>query len=160
MKRLLLCAFAAATLCGCASMQNQAAGSAAPGEMKMAFDITDSAPAPLIVKLETIETTRKQLIARGITPKIVMAFRGNASYYTNTNLAMVKEAERADALRIQALIRQLRAANGVEGVEQCNIPLEPRKLKATDVMQGVKVVPNGWISLVEYQQKGYAYIAP
>ncbi len=160
MNRFLLCTLAAGALSGCAALQPGSAASGSPREMKMAFDFTDGVPGPLIVKLETVETTRKQLIAQGITPKIVMAFRGNASFYTNTNLSLVKETERADALKIQALIRQLRSASGVEGAEQCNIPLEPRKLKAGDVIQEVKVVPNGWIALVEYQQKGYAYIAP
>jgi len=126
----------------------------------MAFDITDTATQPIIVKLETVETTRKQLIAAGYTPKIVLAFRGNASYFTQTDLSLVKEADRADALKIRSLIKQLRQANGVEGVEQCNIPLAPRKIKSQDLMQEVKLVPNGWISLAEHQRKGYAYIAP
>jgi len=158
MKTLLHATFAAVALAGCATLDGTPGGTSK--EARLAFDFTDSAPGPLIVKLETVETTRKQLIEAGYAPKIVMAFRGNASYYTQTNLSMVKEADRADALRIRALIKQLRAANGVEGVEQCNIPLAPRKIKPTDVMQEVKVVPNGWISLAEYQRKGYAYIAP
>jgi hypothetical protein len=36
----------------------------------------------------------------------------------------------------------------------------PRKLNPAHLMQEVKLVPNGWISLVEHQQRGYAYIAP
>jgi intracellular sulfur oxidation DsrE/DsrF family protein len=157
MRQLLLPALAAALLAGCASMES-ATGSSK--EARIAFDITDTATTPLIVKLETIETTRKQLIDAGYTPKIVLAFRGNASLYTQSDLALVKEADRADALKIQALIRQLRAANGVAGVEQCNIPLAPRKIKRENLMQEVKLVPNGWISLAEYQRQGYAYIAP
>ena len=86
--------------------------------------------------------------------------RGDASYYTQTNLSMIKEADRADALTIAAKLRDLRKANGVEALEQCNVPLASRKLKPADVMQEVKLVPNGWISLVTYQQKGYAYITP
>jgi len=48
----------------------------------------------------------------------------------------------------------------VESLEQCNIPLGPRKIQAQNLMQEVKLVPNGWIALAEYQKKGYAYIAP
>jgi len=73
---------------------------------------------------------------------------------------MVKEADRADALKIAAMIRDLRKASGVESLEQCNVPLAQRKLKPADVMQEVKLVPNGWIALATYQKKGYAYIAP
>ena len=141
-------------------MSQDSALAGSPREMKVAFDITDGNPQVLITKLTVIDLTRKQLIESGITPRMVLAFRGDASYYTQTNLMMVKEADRADALKIASQLRELRKANGVEALEQCNVPLASRKLKPADVMQEVKVVPNGWISLVAYQQKGYAYIAP
>lgn len=156
MKTALL-ALCVALLGGCTSMQPP---SASPKEMKIAFDVTDGNPKALMVKLATIETTRKQLIDAGIAPKMVIAFRGEASWYTQADHSVVKEADRADAVAIAAKIRELKAASGVDGVEQCNLPLASRKLKAEGVMPEVKVVPNGWISLVSYQQKGYAYIAP
>jgi len=132
----------------------------APNEMKVAFDVTEGNPKALLGKLNTIDVTRKQLLERGIAPRIVIAFRGDASYFTNTDVAQIKEADRADAAKIAAKIRELQQANGVVAVEQCNLPLASRKLKAAEVMQEVKVVPNGWISLVDYQQRGYAYIVP
>lgn len=152
----LLSTFAALALVGCASMEP--AGS--PKEMKIAFDITDGNPQVLITKLTVIEVTRKQLVESGVTPRMVLAFRGDASYYTQTNLSLVKEADRADALKIASQLRELRKASGVEALEQCNVPLAARKLKPADLMQEVKLVPNGWIALAAYQQKGYAYIAP
>lgn len=157
MKPILICA-AAALLAGCASMhEHHAMGGK---EAKMAFDFTDAATGPLIVKLETVEITRKQLVDAGYTPKMVLAFRGQASYYTQTDLSLVKDTDRADTLKIQSLIRQLRKTGAVEGVEQCNIPLAPRKIQAKNLMPEVKLVPNGWISLAEYQRRGYSYIAP
>jgi intracellular sulfur oxidation DsrE/DsrF family protein len=133
---------------------------ATPNEMKVAFDVTSGNPGALMLQLTVIDMTRKQLIERGITPKMVIAFRGDASYYTQTNLSMVKEADRADALKIARQLRELRQASGVETLEQCNIPLAARKLKPADLMQEVKLVPNGWISLAEYQARGYSYIVP
>ena len=162
MKQALLAACVATALAGCVAVSGTStptsAGSA--GEMKVAFDITTGNPTAVMKTLEVIDLTRKQLIEKGVTPKMVIAFRGDASYYTQASLGAVKESDRADAIKIGAMIRNLRKASGVEAVEQCNVPLEPRKLKAANVMQEVKVVPNGWISLAEYQQKGYAYIAP
>ena len=76
-------------------------------EMKIAFDVTEANPQALLLKLETIELTRKQLIEAGVTPVIVVAFRGNASFYTQPDLAKVKEADRADALKIRAKLREL-----------------------------------------------------
>ena len=129
-------------------------------EMKIAFDFTDANPVVLLNKLNNVDTTRKQLIESGITPKIVMTFRGNASYFTQTNLEAVKEGERADALKVAAKLREMKQAPGVQGLEQCNLPLADRKLKPADLMSEVKLVPNGWIALSAYQQQGYAYIAP
>jgi intracellular sulfur oxidation DsrE/DsrF family protein len=158
---MLFPVLAAVSLAGCVSVSKTEHPATSPSkEMRIAFDVTDTATQPLIVKLETVETTRKQLIDAGYTPRIVLAFRGNASYYTQTDMSLVKEADRADALRIQGMLRELRQASGVEGFEQCSLPLAPRKIQPKNVMQEVKLVPNGWISLAEYQRKGYAYIAP
>jgi intracellular sulfur oxidation DsrE/DsrF family protein len=176
MKQLLLPIIIALALAGCASMaapEPARAQAAAPAmspdnkaalagmrEMKMAFDITDANPQALLLKLDTIDLTRKQLIEAGVTPRIVVAFRGNASFYTQSDLAKVKEADRADALKIRAKLRELAKAPGIQGMEQCNVPLASRKIKPADVMDEVKVVGNGWISLAAHQQRGYSYIAP
>ena len=156
--RSLVALAAAVIAAGCATNGAQTAGGAK--EMKLAFDFTDGNPVVLLNKLNNVDVTRKQLIDSGVTPRIVMTFRGNASYFTQTNLAAVKETERADAIKVAAKLREMRKAAGVEGLEQCNLPLADRKLKPADLMQEVKLVPNGWIALGAYQQQGYAYIAP
>jgi intracellular sulfur oxidation DsrE/DsrF family protein len=162
MNKIPLSMLAAIALSGCAALSQDTVSSAssAPRVMKVAFDVTDGNPQVLMAKLTVIELTRKQLVESGVTPRMVIAFRGDASYYTQTNLSMVKEGDRADALAIAAKLRELKNATGVEALEQCNVPLASRKLKPADVMQEVKVVPNGWISLVNYQEKGYSYIVP
>ena len=156
--RTFAATIAALTIAGCATTGIELAGS--PKEMKLAFDFTDASPVVLLNKLNNVDVTRQQLIDSGITPKIVMTFRGNASFFTQTNLSAVKEAERADALKVAAKLREMKKAPGVQGLEQCNLPLADRKLKPADLMQEVKLVPNGWIALGAYQQQGYAYIAP
>ena len=156
--RTVFLTLAASALAGCASTGTDPAAGAS--ELKLAFDFTDGNPVVLLNKLDNVDVTRKQLIDAGITPKIVMTFRGNASYFTQTSLGAVKETERADALKVAAKLREMRKAPGIQGLEQCNLPLESRKLKPADIMQEVKLVPNGWIALGTYQQQGYAYIAP
>jgi intracellular sulfur oxidation DsrE/DsrF family protein len=155
---VLLALIAASALAGCAAPGTGSAGD--PKEMKIAFDFTDGNPVALLNKLNNVDVTRRQLIASGVTPRIVMTFRGNASYFTQTNLAAVRAADRAGALKVAAKLREMKAAPGVQGLEQCNLPLADRKLKPADLMQEVKLVPNGWIALGAYQQQGYAYIAP
>lgn len=158
MKRHLVAAIASLALGGCATVVPEA--SAPSSETRVAFDIVDGNPQVLLLKLATIELTRKQLIDAGRTPRMVLTFRGEASWYTQTELHMVKEADRADALQIRAKLKELKAARGVESLEQCNVPLAARKLRKEAIMSEVKLVPNGWIALADYQQKGYAYIAP
>ncbi len=162
MKRALLSFLAAAAIAGCSSLtQSSPAAEAAPrAEMKIAFDITDGNPHAVLAQLGIIDVTRKQLLASGVTPRFVLTFRGGASYFTQTDVSKIKPADRADAARIAAKLRELRQANGIVALEQCNLPLAHRKLKAADVMPEVKVVPNGWISLASYQHMGYAYIVP
>jgi intracellular sulfur oxidation DsrE/DsrF family protein len=129
-------------------------------EMKIAFDITEGNPEALLAKLTVIDVTRKQLIAENVKPKLVLAFRGDASYFTQTDLEKIKPQDREAAKKVAAKLREIRGASGVESLEQCSLPLPARKLKGEEVMPEVKLVGNGWISLVSYQQKGYAYIAP
>ena len=164
MKRAIFPIAAALALAGCVSVTKtdvpQASAPAAAKEARMAFDITNGNPQVVNLTLATIDMTRKQLIEQGITPRIVVTFRGEASYFTQDSLAVVKEESRADALMVKAKIRELKKADGVEGFEQCNVPLASRKLKGSELMQEVKLVPNGWISLANYQQQGYAYIVP
>ena len=160
MKRALMIAFAAA-LAGCAAVMPRQVSTAEPArEARIAFDITNGNPVVVNKTLETIEVTRKQLVDKGVTPHIVVTFRGDASFFTQDSLAVVKETDRAEALLVKAKIRELRKAGGVESFEQCNLPLGPRKLDPKDLMPEVQLVPNGWIALVNYQQKGYAYIVP
>ena len=109
-------------------------------EARIAFDFTEGNPKAMLAKLQNVDVTRKQYIERGITPKIVMTFRGEASYFTQSGLSMVKEADREDAAKVQAKIRELRAANGVESLEQCNLPLASRKLNPDNLMSEVKQI--------------------
>lgn len=154
----LMVPLAALALAGCAATGAPPSGSAK--ELKLAFDFTDGNPVVLLNKLNNVDVTRKQLLDSGVTPRIVMTFRGNASFFTQTNLGAVKESERADALKVAAKLRQMTGAAGVQSLEQCNLPLADRKLDPANLMREVRLVPNGWIALGNYQQQGYAYIAP
>ena len=145
---------------GQSSAPNNKAALAGVKEMKIAFDITDGNPDVLLLKLNVIDLTRKQLVADGVTPRIVLAFRGDASYFTQTDVEKIKPAEREGAAKVAAKIREISATSGFESLEQCSVPLPARKLSNDAVMPEVKLVGNGWISLVAYQQRGYAYIAP
>jgi intracellular sulfur oxidation DsrE/DsrF family protein len=50
--------------------------------------------------------------------------------------------------------------SGVDGMEQCSVAAHEQGIKPDKVMPAIKVVGNGFISLMAYQARGYAYIRP
>jgi hypothetical protein len=122
--RIIAATVAALGIAGCAPTGTENAGGAK--EMKLAFDFTDGDPAVLLTKLNNVDVTREQLIESGDTPKIVMTFRDEASYFTQINLAAVEEADRPAALKVAAKLRERKDAPGMHGLEQRNLPLADR----------------------------------
>jgi intracellular sulfur oxidation DsrE/DsrF family protein len=129
-------------------------------EVKVAFDVKADDAKRLMNVLDTIEETRAGLAKQGVTPHIVVAFRGPATKLVQTDQALMKPEDRLQAAAIAAKIKALSTASGVDGIEQCSIAVRGAGTKPENVVPGIKVVGNGWISLAAYQAKGYAYIAP
>jgi intracellular sulfur oxidation DsrE/DsrF family protein len=129
-------------------------------EAKVAFDITAGEPGRMLLILDTIEETRAGLMRQGITPRFVLAFRGPASLLTQTDLSRFKLEDRETAAKVAAKLKQLRGTAGIERMDQCSIAMRGQKVDRAQVSPDVTIVENGWITLVGYQAKGYAYIAP
>ena len=66
----------------------------------------------------------------------------------------------ADDKEALAGVEDMKKSAGVDSIEQCSVAIRGQGTKAENVIPAVKVVGNGWISLVAYQSRGYAYIAP
>ena len=129
-------------------------------EARVAFDITAGEAKRLLSVLNVIDETRESLIKQGVTPRFVLTFRGPATVLIAPNPEKIKPEDRETVAKIAAKVRQLRAAGGVEGVEQCSVAMRLTETKAEQVPPEVKIVGNSWISLMAYQSRGYAYIAP
>ncbi|HWH42250.1 MAG TPA: hypothetical protein VNU21_20525, partial [Usitatibacter sp.] len=72
----------------------------------------------------------------------------------------IKPEDRPVAAQIAAKLAEMGKAPGVDGFEQCSLAIRQQGTKAENVVAPVKVVGNGWISLMAYQARGYAYISP
>ena len=129
-------------------------------DAKIAFDITAGDPGRLLNILNTIDETRESFAKHGVTPHFVLAFRGPATLLTQTDLSRLKPEDRETATKIAAKLKQLHGAAGIERLDQCSIAMRGQKVDKAQVNPDVSVVENGWITLVGYQAKGYAYIAP
>ena len=129
-------------------------------EVKVAFDIKDGDGKALLNRLDIIDETRQSLIQQGVTPHFILAFRGPATKLVQTDQEKIKPEDRAMATKIAARIKELSAAPGVDGFEQCAIAAREQGTKTELVLPEIRVVGNAFISLMAYQAKGYAYIAP
>jgi len=129
-------------------------------EVKVAFDLTAGDAKALLGRLEIIDETRRSLIQQGVTPHFVLTFRGPATRLVQTDTAKIKPEDRETAVRIAAKLKEMRGARGVEDLEQCAVAVREQATRPEDVVPAVKVVGNAWISLMAYQSRGYAYIAP
>jgi len=129
-------------------------------EAKVAYDITAGEPGRLLNILNTIDETREGFLKHGVTPRFVLAFRGPASLLMQTDLTRFKPEDRETAAKVAAKLKQLRATAGIERLDQCSIAMRGQKIDKAQVNPDVTIVENGWITLVGYQAKGYAYIAP
>ena len=143
-----------------AQTPNDAAALRGLKEVKLVFDVTADDAKRLMNILDVIEETRQSLAKQGVTPHIVVTIRGPATKLVQTDQTLMKAEDRQQAATIAAKIKALSTASGVDGVEQCSIAVRGAGTKPENVVPGIKVVGNGWISLAAYQSKGYAYIAP
>ena len=129
-------------------------------QVKVAFDITAGDAKALLGRLNIIDETRQSLIQQGVAPHFILSFRGPATKLVQTDMSKIKPEDRETAAKIAAKLKDMRAAKGVESLEQCAVVVREQGTRPEDVVPSVKVVGNAWISLMAYQNRGYAYIAP
>ena len=127
-------------------------------EVKVGFDLKEGDGRLLLNRLEIIDETRQSLIQQGVKPRFIIAFRGPATKLVQTDSALIKDREMAT--KIAAKIKQMSASSGIEGFEQCAVAAREQGTNVETVLPEIRVVGNGFISLMAYQAKGYAYIAP
>ena len=129
-------------------------------EGKIAFDIKDGDGKLLLARLDIIDETRVSLIQQGVTPHFILAFRGPATRLVQTDQDKIKPEDREMAAKVAARIKEMSKASGVDGFEQCAVAARQQETKTELVLPEIRVVGNGFISLMAYQARGYAYIAP
>lgn len=155
-----LAALTIAFLAGGASAADDQAALAGLKEVKVAFDIKEGDPKGLLSRLDVIDETRRSLIAQGVKPHFILAFRGPATRLLQTDTGLMKPEHRGEAGKVAEKVKQMSAADGVDGFEQCALAVRTQGAKVEKVLPQIRVVGNGFISLMAYQAKGYAYIAP
>ncbi len=129
-------------------------------EAKIAFDIHEGNPKLLLARLNVIDETRQSLIQQGVKPHFMLAFRGPATKLVQTDQEKIKPEDREMAAKVAARIKEMSKAPGIDRFEQCAVASRNQETKTALVLPEIHVVGNGFISLMAYQSRGYAYIAP
>lgn len=125
-------------------------------EMKAVFDINQGNPDILKLRLELIEMTYQQLKKAGVSPHFILAFRGKASFFLTAGMKYIDIADRKVQKEIHALLEMF--SNRGIPLEQCAIAASLAGIDNEDFIPQIRVVTNGYISLMGYQNKGYAFI--
>lgn len=124
--------------------------------LKMVCDVNVGEAKLLLRRLELIDETYSQLIDAGVTPTVVVAFRGGASLFVTKGGKYVATEDAEMKKEIQGWIDQF-SQHGFR-IEQCAIAAKAQKVDPADFLAAVSVVQNGYISIVAYQARGYALL--
>jgi hypothetical protein len=121
------------------------------------FDITTANPKKLLFYLNLIGNTAETINANGISTKFVLAFRGPATFYVSNDRSKIKLEEYETAEKISAKLKELSGKPNVR-LEQCAVAARALKVDTKTMNKSVHVIGNSWISLIGYQNKGYALV--
>jgi intracellular sulfur oxidation DsrE/DsrF family protein len=115
---------------------------------KVIFDVRVPDLEKLVFNLRVINETLEGMVALGVKPKMIVAFRGPG---VRLLTAAVLDEEAFDLFRTMK-------KNGVR-FEACAVAMRIFKADPAGLIPEVKLVTNGFYSLIGYQNKGYATIA-
>ncbi len=123
---------------------------------KAVFDVRSKEVGRLLFNVKLIEQTYDSLLAQGVKPEFVVSFRG-------ATLPMLRRVpERVDE-REEAILREIRERlteleQGKATLQACNVAAQIFKVTPEQLAPGVTMVGNSLISLIGYQNKGYALV--
>ncbi|SEA56732.1 hypothetical protein SAMN05660420_02492 [Desulfuromusa kysingii] len=123
---------------------------------KAVFDINQGNPNILLLRLQLVEKTYQQLKSTGTVPKFVLTFRGGASNFMTTGETYIDREDYEQKQQIETQLKHL-SEMGLN-LEQCAIAAALAKIDTDDFLPYIKVVANGYTSLIGYQNQGYAFV--
>lgn len=125
-------------------------------QTRAVFDINQGNPSLLNLRLKLVEKSWQQLHDNGLKPQFVLTFRGRASRFLTKGKGYVSKPEESFKSEIQERLRRLHGLG--MPLEQCAIAAELSQIDTEDFIPEVTVVNNGYVSLIGYQNRGYAFI--
>ncbi len=121
------------------------------------FDVTLDDSQKLLLRMNLLQQTVQQLREAGLDTSIVIGFREGASRFITRGDHYVLDEESEDKQKIQALLS--RFSDERISIEQCSIAADLLDIIHEDFLPEVRIVANGYISLIGYQNQGYAVVS-
>jgi intracellular sulfur oxidation DsrE/DsrF family protein len=157
--RMFLVGFFLLTFAGQTIASEEASALQGMTAAKVVFDVKKNEPQELLRALAAIRNARESISQQGVQPDFIVTFRGGAVVC----LANMKEDPDLDEYKEDILdkiswnIIELKKA-GVQ-MEICSLALNLAGMKDTELLSGIKKVGNSLVSLIAYQNRGYAMVA-
>lgn len=121
------------------------------------WDVTLANPQGLISRLNVIEETHQDMIRQGLKPKMVFAFRGGAAGLIGRDTEKLDIERAAEVRMLHDRIAQIQQLDGVH-MEACSIATRRFNLGQEDLLPGITLVGNTFLSIMGYENQGYATI--
>lgn len=126
-------------------------------EARAIWDFTIGEPDKFAMRLEDMRDALNAFAERGMKTRFAMIVRGPASkLVVKDPPPQATPALQTAAARIAPLLKDL-AERGVY-VEQCGVALVRQGVRREDLLSLVKVIQNSFVSIVDYERQGYAYV--
>lgn len=126
--------------------------------VKAIFDVRAASAKSVALQLKLIHNTYKDKSVRAVSkkPSFVVAFMGPSVKLISTNRQVFPVEDQKSLDEIAQTIREM-SKEGIR-VEVCDFAVKANGMDPVSILPEIKHVPNGWISLIGYQAKGYSIV--
>ncbi|WP_052812868.1 hypothetical protein [Desulfonatronum thioautotrophicum] len=121
------------------------------------WDVTIADPSLLAGRLGVIDQTYRDMVRQGVTPEMVLAFRGGSVRLLVADHSRLPEETREGAQSVQQRLERLMELPGVR-LEACYIAMRRVPLEPQNLMPGLHTVNNTFLSAMGYGQRGFISI--
>ena len=123
---------------------------------KVYFDVNQGDAKKLLVRLDLLDRTIRQMTEAGLRPEVVVGIRGGATKLMTRGTGYFREEDIQFSEPIRKWVADFKARGFV--LEQCAIAMEFLKVEAGDMLPEINIVANGYVSMIGYQNRGYAVV--
>ncbi len=126
--------------------------------IKAVFDVRISNPKNAALQLKLVHDTYKDSNILAVTkkPAFVVIFMGPSVKLISKNKEGFSPEEQNGLDQIASIISEM-SKDGIK-LEICLFAAKVFNVDPASVLPGIKHVPNGWVSLIGYEAKGYSLV--